>query len=175
MRWNQLLSGILVIAMVALFSSSALAERNGDKVQIGRDIVVQSGEKAGDVVCVACSIRVRGQTAGDVVAVAGSVTLEGGAQVGQGVTVVLGNARLQNGTQIAGDVTVVGGTLRRDPQAMIAGDVTSMEGTAWMLLILLVPLLLLGGIVALIVWLVQRNRRPTPVPAYSGGPPSTRL
>ena len=174
MRWNQLLSGI-AIAIVALFSSSASAEQSADRVQIGRDVVVQSGERAGDVVCVACSIRVRGQASGDVVAVAGSVTLESGAQVGQGVTVVLGNARLQNTTQVAGDVVVVGGTLRRDPQAMIAGSVTSMEGTAWMLLIVLVPLLLLGGFVALIVWLVQRSRRPAPVPAYPGSPASTRM
>jgi len=136
---------------------------------------VQPGEKTGDVVCVACSIRLRGQTSGDVVAVAGSVTLESGAQVGQGVTVVLGNARLQSSTQVAGDVTVVGGELRRDPQSTIAGDVTSLEGTAWMLLILGVPLLLLGGLVALIAWLVQRSQRPTPAPAYPGSPASTRL
>ncbi|HYA24417.1 MAG TPA: hypothetical protein VEF05_09670 [Terriglobales bacterium] len=174
MRWNQLLSGI-VIAIMALFSGSASAEHSADRVQIGRDVVVPSGEKAGDVVCVACSIRVRGQASGDVVAVAGSVTLESGAQVGQGVTVVLGNARLQNTTQVTGDVVVVGGTLWRDPQAMIAGSVTSMEGTAWMLLLVLVPLLLLGGFVALIVWLVQRNRRPAPAPGYPGSPANTRM
>ncbi|HYA26226.1 MAG TPA: hypothetical protein VEF05_18845, partial [Terriglobales bacterium] len=81
MRRNQLLSGIIVIAMAALFSSLACAEQSADRVQIGRDIVVQPGEKTGDVVCVACSIRLRGQTSGDVVAVAGSVTLESGAQV----------------------------------------------------------------------------------------------
>ena len=174
MRRDYLLSAILIV-MVALFSALASAEQSADRVQIGRDIVVQPGEKTRDVVCVACSIRLRGQTAGDVVAVLGSVTLESGAQVGQGVTVVLGNARLQNTTQVTGDVVVVGGTLWRDPQAMIAGSVTSMEGTAWMLLLVLVPLLLLGGFVALIVWLVQRNRRPAPVPAYPGSPASTRM
>jgi carbonic anhydrase/acetyltransferase-like protein (isoleucine patch superfamily) len=165
MRRNHLLSG-MVIAMMAMLSASASAEQSADRVQIGRDIVVQSGEKAGDVVCVACSIRVHGQTTGDVVAVAGSVTLETGAQVGQGVTVVLGNASLRNNTQVAGDLVVVGGALRRDSKTMIAGSITSLEGSLWMLLILVVPLLLLGGFVTLIVWLVQRSRRPTPVPAY---------
>jgi hypothetical protein len=48
-----------------------------------------------------------------------------------------------------------------------------MEGARWMLLILLVPLLFLGGIVALIVWLVQRSRA-APTPAYPAGTPSTR-
>jgi hypothetical protein len=169
MRRNHLLSG-MVIAMVALFPTFASAEQSSDRVQIGRDIVVQSGEKAGDVVCVACSIRVRGQTTGDVVAVAGSVTLETGAQVGQGVTVVLGNASLRSGTQVAGDLVVVGGDLRRDSQTMIAGSITSLEGSIWMLLILIVPLILIGGFIALIVWLIQRSRRPTPAPAYQAGP-----
>jgi len=175
MRWNLHLSSIVIIAIVALFSTLGNAEQSGDRVQIGNDITVQADEKAGDVVCVLCSIHMRGQARGDVVAVAGSVTLESGAQVGQGVTVVLGSARLQSATQVAGDVVVVGGALRRDPQAMIAGSVTSLEGTGWMLLIWLVPLLLLGGIVALIVWLVQRSRQSTPAPAYPGGPASTRL
>jgi len=166
---------VVVTAMVALFSSLGNAEQSGDRVQIGNDIIVQAGENAGDVVCVLCSIRMRGQARGDVVAVAGSVTLEGGAQIGQGVTVVLGSARLQSATQVAGDVVVVGGALRRDPQAVIAGSITSLEGTGWMVLILLVPLLLLGGIVALFVWLVRRSRQSTPAPAYPGGPASTRL
>jgi hypothetical protein len=35
-----------------------------------------------------------------------------------------------------------------------------MDGTFWFFLIFIVPILFLIGIVALIVWLVQRNRRP---------------
>jgi hypothetical protein len=170
MRRDHLLSGIVIVIMVALFSAFASAEQSSDRVQIGRDIVVQSGENVGNVVCLACSIHLRGHAAEDVVAVAGSVTLETGAQVGQGVTVVLGNASLRNGTQVAGDVVVVGGALRRDSQTMVAGTITSLEGSFWMLLILVVPLILLGGFVALIVWLVQRGRRPTPAPAYPAGP-----
>jgi sensor c-di-GMP phosphodiesterase-like protein len=34
-----------------------------------------------------------------------------------------------------------------------------------MLLIFFLPLAVLGGIIALIVWLVQRSRKPTPVAA----------
>jgi hypothetical protein len=34
------------------------------------------------------------------------------------------------------------------------------------LLIFVLPFVFLGGIVALIIWLIQRSRRPTPVPAY---------
>jgi len=171
---NLILGSISVAAVLALCSTCAAAEQPGSRVQIGRDIVVQSGERTGDLVCVACSIRVRGQTAGDVVAVAGSIAIESGAQVAGDTVAVVGSIRLDSGAQVAGDITAVAGAVRRNPQAVIAGDVTSMEGAGWMLLILLVPLLFLGGIVALIVWLVQRSRRAAPVPAYPGATPSTR-
>jgi type III secretory pathway component EscS len=45
----------------------------------------------------------------------------------------------------------------------MGGEVTSMQGTMWLLLIFVAPFLVLAGIVALVIWLVRRNRRPTPV------------
>ena len=69
---------------------------------------------------------------------------------------------------MAGDLTTIGGTLRRDPQASVAGDVTTVGGGGgWIFLIFLLPFLFLGGIIALIIWLIQRSRRPAPVPAYT--------
>jgi hypothetical protein len=47
--------------------------------------------------------------------------------------------------------------------------VTSLGGAGWMLLFLLFPLIFLGGIVALIIWLIQRSRRPMPAAAHPGG------
>ena len=69
--------------------------------------------------------------------------------------------------KVAGDVTVVGGGLRRDPQASISGDVTSVGGRGWVIPILLAPFVFLGLLIAFVVWLVQRIRRPSipPVPA----------
>ncbi len=49
----------------------------------------------------------------------------------------------------------------------MAGDVTSMGGGGWVFLIFLLPFAFLGGIIALIIWLIQRSRRPAPVPAYT--------
>jgi hypothetical protein len=52
-----------------------------------------------------------------------------------------------------------------------------LEGTKWMLALVLPPLLLLGGIIALIIWLLQRNRNSAPVPVYvqpPGSQPTTR-
>ena len=160
-----LYSLMLLAAVGALLSAPAVAQQNSDQVHIGRDIYVQPRDKAGDLVCVGCSIYIRGQVAGDAVAVGGSVVLEPGAQVAGGVTTVVGDIRLQTGTQIAGDVAAVAGMVKRDPQSKIAGDVTSLGGAGWMLLILVAPLMLCGGFVVLIIWLFQRRRPVAPAAA----------
>ena len=69
---------------------------------------------------------------------------------------------MANGAKIGGDSTAIGGVVRRQSGAMTAGEVTSMQGTIWLFLIFVAPFLFLAGIVALIIWLVRRNRRPSP-------------
>jgi hypothetical protein len=49
----------------------------------------------------------------------------------------------------------------------VAGDVTTIAGHGLVFLIFLLPLVFLCGIVALIIWLIQRSRRPAPIPAYT--------
>jgi hypothetical protein len=156
---------MLVAAVGIFFSIPMVAERTSDQVHIGRDIYVQPQDKAGDLVCVGCSIYIRGQVAGDAVAVGGSVVLQQGAQVAGGVTSVVGDVRLQTGTQIAGDAVAVAGMVKRDPQSTISGDVTSLGGAGWTLLILVSPLVLFGAFVALIIWLFQRRRPVAPAAA----------
>jgi len=165
MRRILLCTVLSLVASAALPSNVASAQQAPDRVQIGRDIVIPAGERAGDVVCVACSIRIHGQAAGSVVAVAGSIILGQGAEVGEDTVTVVGDIRLQSGTRVGGGVTAVAGAVIRDPQATIAGDVVAMGGAGWMLLIVLLPLLFFGGIIALIIWLIQRSRRAAPVPA----------
>jgi len=171
---NRLFSIIAISTLFLLVPSMSAAAPSNDRVQIGRSIVVQPGESVGDLVCIACSIRVRGQTAGDAVAVAGSISLEDGAQIAGDTVAIAGSVRLERNTKIGGDVVAVAGKIRRDPEAVIGGDVTSIGGVGWMVPILLAPFLLLGGVVAFILWLVQRNRRVASVPAYPAGTPSTR-
>jgi hypothetical protein len=150
-----------------LVPSPTFAETSPDRFQMNHDIHIQADERVGDVTCIGCSIYVRGQVSGDVTAIAGSVIAEPGASITGDVTTIGGNTRVESGSQVAGDLTAIGGDLRRDPQASVAGNVTTIGGHGWVFLIFLLPLAVLGGIIALIVWLIQRSRRPIPVPAYT--------
>ena len=138
---------------------SARADANRDRFQTGRDIRVEADERVGDVTCLNCSIYIRGQVGGDVLTVHGNVVVYQGAQVGGDIASLVGNLRLETGAQVGGDVASIGGAVRRDSGVTVGGDVSAMPGAGWVLAIFVLPLLFLGGIIALIIWLVQRNRR----------------
>src|SRR5579864_7577997 len=65
---------------------------------------------------------------------------------------------------VAGDATSFAGNIVVEDQGEIGGDITNFSGSAWLLLIFGLPLILLGAFIALIVWLVRRLIRPA-VPA----------
>ncbi len=156
---RSLALGVVVGFACLLIPASLLAASpDPDRVQFNHDIHIGPNDKVGDVTCIGCAIHNRGQVSGDVTAIAGSVVAESGSSIAGDVTTVGGNARVESGAQIAGDLTVIGGVLHRDPQASVAGDVTNLAGYGWVVMIFLVPFAILGGIVALILWLVQRSR-----------------
>jgi hypothetical protein len=153
------------LALVCLnLSSGARASDAPSYTQTGRNIEIAPNQQVGDLTCFACSIRVRGEVAGDVTAIGGSIVLEDQAQVAGDVTAIGGDMRLDQGVQVSGDATVIGGQLRRDPRAEVSGDVTSILGRGWLWPILLSPFIVLGLLVAFVIWLVQRLRTPS-VPA----------
>jgi len=158
-----------IVAIFFVPSAMLAAEAHPDRFQMNHDIHIQQDERVGDVTCINCSVYVRGQVSGDVTTIAGSIVAEQGASITGDVTTIAGNARVESGSQVAGDLTAIGGDLRRDPQATVSGDVTTMGGHGWVFLIFLLPLVVLGGIIALIIWLIQRSRRPNPAPAYTLG------
>ena len=59
----------------------------------------------------------------------------------------------------------MGGRLRRQPSAMVAGEVTVFQSRGLVWLIVLSPFVVFAGIIALIIWLVRRNRQPASVMA----------
>ena len=154
-RW-LLLAMLFVIAATPVLQASS----NGDRVQVGRSIVVEENEEVGDVVCIGCSIRMMG-TCGDVVAIGGRVMIDG--TVKGDVVTVGGGAHLGENADISGDVVTVGGGLWRHSNAAVKGDISTHSGPLIFLGLFLVPLIPVVLIVALVVWLVKPNQPRAPV------------
>lgn len=151
----------MIVLTAAVAVPGAFAKTSSPEItQFSHDIRVSSDQRTGDLTCINCSIYVRGQVAGEITTIHGNVVIEDNGTVAGDVTAVLGDVRADRGTKIAGEVTTVGGAVRRHPEATIVGDVTALQGSIWFFLILVAPILVLIGIVALIVWLVQRRRPP---------------
>jgi hypothetical protein len=150
----------LFLSCLAL-SVTALAKDNPSYTQVGHTINIGPSDEVGDLTCFGCTMHVRGLVAGDVTTFGGSITLEDHAQVSGDVTAFGGDLRLDKAVKVGGDATVFGGQIRRDPEASISGDVTSMGGRGWIVLIFLAPLVILGLFVALLIWLIQRARKPS--------------
>jgi hypothetical protein len=157
MRFN--LRSLLMIS-VLLSTPFALARDGREYTQFGHSIYVGPDQRTGDVTCFFCSVRVRGQVGGEITTFGGNVTLEDDASVGGDLTTFGGTVRLGPQTRVGGDLTTMGGTLIRDPKAQVGGDVTTFGGQGWLFVIFGLPLLIFAGIIALIVWLVQRRQRP---------------
>ena len=156
--------GPLFLCTAFLLFASAAAMAAPEQFQMGHDIHISADQKTGDLTCLNCSIYIRGEVHGDAFALNGDIVLETGAQLAGDVTVLRGDARVADGANVGGDVTTIGGTVRKQASAAIGGDVDSMSGSGWILLIFLVPLAILGAIIALVVWLVQRSRHTAGVP-----------
>ena len=161
-------STLTTCALVCLaLSTTAFAANKPDRTSWGHNISIGPNEKAFELICFGCDIRVRGQVAGDVTAFFGSVVIEDQGEVAGDITVFGSDVRLDQAVKVAGDVTVLGGEIRRDPQTAVQGDLTASGGRGWIIPILLAPFAILGLLIALVVWLIQRSLRPStrPVPA----------
>lgn len=142
--------------MVVMLAASVVQAKEGDQVHIGGGgISIAPGEAAGDLVCIGCSIRVRG-SCGDVVAIGGNVDLNGRAN-GDIVTIG-GGLRLGEDASVSGDVVTVGGRLWRDPNSVVHGQISSRSGALMFVWLVLIPSLPVILIVALVVWLLTRRR-----------------
>ena len=157
---SRLQSISLFLFVCLALSTSAFADSARERTQVGSNISIGPGEEVSEATCFGCSIRVRGHVAGDVTTFGGSVSLGDQAQVDGDVTAFGGGIRLDQNVKVAGDVTMFGGQIRRDPTAGIGGDVTTFSGPGWILLIFILPLVVLGGFVTLVVWLIRRLLRP---------------
>jgi len=147
------------LVLLTLLSAAAFADGSHDRTQFGRDIVIGPGENASDATCFGCSVRVRGRVQGDATVFGGSIVVEDQGEISGDTTNFGGNVRLERGAKVQ-SVSIFGGHFYRDDGATVAGDVTNFGGSFWMVLIFGLPLVLLGALIALLVWLVRRLIRP---------------
>ena len=154
-------AALFCVVLLLSLSGAAFAKNNSSYTQFGHNISIGPNEQVGELTCFGCSIRVRGQVAGDVTAFGGNIVIEDQAQVAGDVTAFGGDLRLESGVKVAGGATVFAGGIQRDPQATVSGDVTTMGGRGWLLPMVLAPFVVLGLLIALVVWIVQRARRPS--------------
>jgi len=159
---------ILLVAAARPLAAEPDSSAGAARVQTGRDIWVQPDEKAGDVTCFVCSIHVRGAVTGDVFALGGRIVVEQGGAIDGDIATIAGDIVVENGASVGGDAAAIGGSVRRLPQGVIGGDVDSL-GVAWLVVIVVVPLLVLGALVAFIIWLARRSKQRTPVPTVVRG------
>ena len=152
---------LMWFSLVSVLAASAVAQRSHDRTQFGHDVTVSAEESASEVTCFGCSVRIRGHVDGDVTTFGGSVVIERDATVGGDTTTFGGDVRLDAGAKVK-DVSVFGGRVRRDPAAEVQGDVTNFAGGAalWLFLVFGLPFVLLGAVIAVIVWLVRKFTRP---------------
>jgi len=159
-------SCIFPLLFCLVLSITAFAEDSHDRTQFGHDITVNAGEDVSEVTCFGCSVRVRGHVQGDITTFGGSVVLEEQGEVGGDLTTFGGNIHLERGVKVGGGVTVFGGRVRREEDSVIGGDVSIFSGGLWLALIFGLPLVVLGAIIALIIWLVRyASRKPSTVAA----------
>lgn len=150
----------LLLVFLTLVCCTAFADGSHDQTQFGHDIMVAPGEQIGAATCFGCSVRVRGQIAGDVTTFGGNVIIEEEGTVGGDTTTFGANVRLEGASKIGGDLTVFGGRIYRDPKSAVGGDVTNFSGGVWIPVIFGLPFIILGGFIALIIWLIRRFTRP---------------
>lgn len=139
--------------------STLFANDGGDRVQFFQSINIGPDDHVGQVVCMFCSVHMAG-TADEVVSILGNVIIDG--TVNGDVVTVGGGLKLGEDANIGGDAVAVGRGLYRHPNAVIKGEAVSQSGPAILMGLILVPLLPIILVVALIVWLLRRNRYSAP-------------
>jgi len=144
-----------LVALMMLVPAVLLANDGGDRVQFFQSITVDPDDHVGDVVCIFCSVRMAG-SCGDAVAVFGNLVIDGSVS-GDAVSVG-GGIKLGEDARVSGDTVAIGQGVYRHPNAIAKGQVVSEAGPAILLGLVVIPLLPVIVVVALVVWLVRRNR-----------------
>jgi len=148
-----------LVIFLALFSVPARlgGQERSEPVRFFHDIVIESGERAGDAVCFGCSIYVRGSLNGDAVAIGGGIEISGTASA-DAVSIV-GNIRLDPGAKLQGDAVAVAGRVERHSEASIGGEVVSLPGLGKLLLLVVVAIAIGNLVLVVLSYFIAGEQR----------------
>jgi hypothetical protein len=169
-----------LVLLTAFLLAPSPARANRDAVQFGSTIVVGPNETVHDAVCFFCGVDAKGSIDHDVVVFFGNVHIA--THSNHDVVVFFGNVRLDPDATVTHDLVNFFGTVHLGENASVGNDMVSMFGSVrtadsasiagnrvvqpgW---VLWIPLIIIGGIVALIVSAV-RNYHARQM--YAGGYP----
>jgi hypothetical protein len=118
--------GFALLLFIAALSAAALAQPDPtqNRVKVLRDVIVESGETAGDVQCFMCSVHVRGHVTGDIVTLGGGILIEG--KVDGDVIAVGGRIEANSNSRISGEAVALGGYITLQPNSSIGGNAESL-------------------------------------------------
>ncbi len=85
-----------------------------------RSVVVEGGKTVGEIVCMGCSVEVRGVVTGDVLTFGGNITVRGG--VKGDIVAIGGCVQLMEKSVVEGDAAAIGGYVESVPGVKPAGD-----------------------------------------------------
>jgi len=118
--------GLALLLFIAAFSAAAVAQPDPshNRLKVLRDVIVESGETAGDVQCFMCSVHVQGHVTGDIVTLGGGIFIDG--KVDGDVIAVGGRIEANTNSRISGEAVAVGGYITLQPNSSIGGNAESL-------------------------------------------------
>ncbi|MFB3923965.1 MAG: hypothetical protein ACE145_19765 [Terriglobia bacterium] len=120
---KHLIYAAMILAALA-GATPARARDGGDHTSFFRNVEIQPGDTARDVVCIYCSIRAAGNVKMDLVTIGGDIEVTG--KIDGDAVAVGGGVKLGPGAEVTGDAVAMGGPLELGAQAKIGGDSSSL-------------------------------------------------
>lgn len=111
---------LLSLVTVCAIPSTTQSNHPANRFRILRSLTVESADTASDLLCIACSVRVRGHVAGDILTIGGSVLAEG--PVDGDVIALGGGVEVRSPGRLSGDVFALGGYVDKTGGGMVVRD-----------------------------------------------------
>jgi hypothetical protein len=115
-----------ILGLLFLLISGAHAQVRGNRIYVGQDIFVASGQQVHNAICVFCSIQIEGDLTGRALVLFGSLNVTG--RIDHGSSVIGGNTVIDSQARIGGNAVVLGGNAVYETDDSISGSAYVLGG-----------------------------------------------